>query len=150
MRGTGAGQHLNIGADPPKNRAGPLRIYKVLERLQGATAKGDDAFAKQTLEKIQGPMSCPLSMGIWFRQIREAQAGRSLPECLRVNYRLFQSMTHFRPNNIIAGIRYTLGGKAAREGPPPAWEPKTSAELTDALLDEAFACPDLKGEELAL
>lgn len=124
----------------------PKSLEDLLEKLQAkATPK---SFAEEAFKKITGPLACPLSAKIWFRSVTEGK-NKTLAECLKMEYRLACSTTHFRPLNFKRGVGFTIGKKDERP-PAPRWYPKSIAECPDKIVDEFFACPDIEGRELNL
>ncbi len=99
----------------------------------------DDSWTGEQLSAI-GTKS-PTSTRIAYRQIREG-AGLGFEDCMRLEYRLARyCMTH---PDFYEGVRATILDKDGA----PKWSPPTLADVTDPMIDEAFAPLDL--DELVL
>ncbi|RWS04455.1 enoyl-CoA hydratase-like protein [Dinothrombium tinctorium] len=100
-------------------------VEQIFENLKRDTSE----WAKQTLETLQ-KMS-PTSLKVTFRELHEG-ANMSLPECLRMEYRISQKF--MMTDDFFEGVRAMLVDKTHN----PKWNPPTLAQVTDEVVNSYF------------
>jgi enoyl-CoA hydratase len=112
-------------------------ILTNLDAEQGEHA----AWAQETAATIR--RSAPLSLKITLRHIREARKFRNVKEALMVDFRIASRMVG--APDLQEGVRAMLIDKDRA----PQWQPRTLAEVSDAMVDAYFA-PLISENELEL
>jgi enoyl-CoA hydratase len=133
-------RHMVDAGDPelPPNRGTIDRCFAHdrVEDIVAALEADGGAFAAETLAMLR--LMSPTSLKLTLKQIRKARS-LSLDDCLRMDYRLSQSVLAGR--DFYEGVRAQLVDKDRQ----PKWYPATLDAVDDTAIDSLFV-PPLHGD----